>query len=355
MPSGTGGQLALTRSDSLYLSVQSVDRWHNFVSESVEHTIAELEEGAITGYKDAPPSHKGLDSAAGDVTLEPDPNALGDWMRAVFGQSSATVLTSAASTGANSQSMGAGRPVMQHRFLPIQSAVDNRNFLPAYTMMIYKDLGSAFFYQGMCAYGIEFNIQANALVGATVNLMARKVERFARTSSITALSKINGSKPWIWDQASVQVSSGQVGLGNLVSNTNYEGLSIGVNIPIEGVILLDGTKHNAEYQVNDFRRVAINGTISFRSQEEYDAFTAYENRSLRVTVRDTSSSSLLGNPASAYYPMLQIDIPQAKYLTWSTPIGGPNRLQTTFTGKGERDTTSSYMIEAFLTNVTSIY
>jgi hypothetical protein len=355
MPSGSGAQLALTRSDSLYLSVQSVDRWHNFVSESIEHTINELEEGAITGYKDAPPSYKGLESAAGDVVLEPDPNALGDWHRAVFGQSSGTVLMQAGSTGVNSNPLAAGRPVIQHRFLPIQTAVDNRNFLPAYTMMIYRDLGSAFFYQGMCAYGIEWNIQANALVGATVNIMARKVERFARTTSITALTKIAGSKPWIWDQASVAVSSGAVGFGNLVANTNYEGLSIGLSVPVEGVVLLDGTKFNAEYQINDFRRVSINGTISFRTQEEYDAYIAYENRSMRITVRDTSSTSVLGNPASAYYPTLQLDIPQMKYLSWSTPIGGPNRLQTTFTGKAERDSTSLYMIECFLTNVTSAY
>lgn len=355
MPSGSGGQLALTKSNSLYLSVQSADRWHNFVSENMEHTIAELEEGAITGYKDAPPSHKGLDSAQGDIQLEPDPNALGDWMRGVFGQSSGSVVVQAGSTGVNSNPMGAGRPVMQHRFLPIQDAVDNRNFLPAYSMMIYRDLGSAFFYQGMCAYGIEFNVQAGALLSATVNVMARKVERFARTAGIQALAKVNGSKPWIWDNASVQVSSGQVGLGNLVGNTNYESLAIGLQVPIEGVVLLDGTKFNAEYQVNDFRRVSLNGTISFRTQEEYDAFTNYDNRSMRVTMRETSSASVLGNPASAFYPTLQIDLPQTKYLTWSTPIGGPNRLQTTFTGKAERDTTSAYMIEAFLTNVTSAY
>ena len=34
MASGTGGQIALTRSDSLYLSVQSVDNWQNFVREN---------------------------------------------------------------------------------------------------------------------------------------------------------------------------------------------------------------------------------------------------------------------------------------------------------------------------------
>jgi hypothetical protein len=338
----------------LYLSVQSVTRWHNFVSESIEHTISELEEGSITGYKDAPPSHKGLESAAGDIKIVPDPNAIGDWMRAVFGQSSGTVLCAVGSVNANPNVMGA-LGAIQHRFLPIQTAVDDKNFLPAYTMMVYKDLGSAFFYQGMCAYGIEWNIQANQLIDATVHIMARKVERFARTSSISALSQIAGSKPWIWDQASIQVSSGQTGFSNLVSNTNFESLNINLNVPIEGVVLLDGTKYNAEYQVNDFRRINMKGTLSFRSQAEYDAFIAYENRTLRATLRDTRSTSVLGNPSSAFFPSLQIDIPQMKYLTWSTPIGGPNRLQTSFTAKAERDTTSLYMIEAFLTNVTSTY
>lgn len=355
MPSGTGSQLALTRSDSLYLSVQSVTRWHNFVSESIEHTIAELEEASITGYKDAPPSHKGLDSAAGDIKIVPDPNAFGDWMRGVFGQSSGSILCEATSTGVNSNPMGAGRPVVQHRFLPIQTATDDRNFLPAYTLMVYKDLGSAFFFQGVNAYGMEWNIQANQLMDATVNIMARKVERYARTSSISALTQVPGSRPWVWDMASIQVSSGQTGFGNLVSNVNFESLNLNLNVPIEGVVLLDGTKNYAEFQVNDFRRVNIKGTLSFRTQAEYDAFVDYENRTLRATMRDTRSTSVLGNPASAYYPTLQLNVPQMKYLTWSTPIGGPNRLQTSFTAKAERDTTSLYMIEAILTNVTSAY
>jgi hypothetical protein len=355
MASGTGGQIAVTRSNSLYLSVQSVDKWTNFVSESIEHTLNELEEGSITGNKDAPPSHKGIDFAQGDIQFEPDPNAFGHFMRGVFGQSSGTVLCEAGSLGTNSSQLGDGRPVIQHRFLPIQSAVDERNFLPAYTQMTYKDVGSAFFYQGVQYHGLEFQIQAGQLVKSTVTMMARKVERFARTSSISALTKIAGSKPWVWDMASVQVSSGQTGFANLVSNTNFESINLNLNIPLEGVVLLDGNKNYAEFQVNEFRRIQVSGTISFRSQAEYDAFVEYNNRSMRVTLRNVASQSLIGNPASAFYPTLQIDIPQFKFLTWSTPIGGPNRLITSFTGKAERDTTSLYMVEAFLTNVTSAY
>ncbi len=354
MASGTGGQIALTRSDSLYLSVESVDQWQNFVSEGIEHTLNELEEGSITGNKDAPPSHKGLDFGQGDIVLEPDPNAMGHWMRAVYGQASGSLVCDAGSLGANSSALG-DNPVLQHSFIPIQSAVDDRNFLPAYTVMVYKDTGSAFFFQGSQIHGIEYQVQAGALVGATVNMMARTVERFERTAGIDGLSKVTGSKPFVWDMASVEVSSGQTGFGNLVGNTNFEAINLGLNIPLEGVVLLDGNKTYAEFQVNEFRRINVTGTISFRNQNEYDAFVAYENRSLRISVANTGSQSLLGNPSSVFWPTLQLDVPQFKFLSWSTPIGGPNRLQTSFTGKAERDSASAYMTEAFLTNVTSAY
>jgi hypothetical protein len=354
MPSGTGGQIGLTRSDSLYLSVQSVDAWSNFVSESIEHTLNELEEGSITGNKDAPPSHKGIDFGQGDVTIEPDPNALGHWMRGVFGQSSGTVLTDAGSIGTNSSDFGAVG-VYQHQFLPIQAATDAKNFLPAYTMMVYKDTGSAFFFQGAQIHGVEFQYVAGQLVTATFNVMARTIDRFERTAGIQGLAKVTGSKPWVWDMVSMELSSGQTGLDNLVDNQNFESINLNMNIPLEGVVLLDGSKNYAEFQVNEFRRININGTLSFQSQDEYGAFIAYENRSMRITTAHTSSASLIGNPDSAYYPTLQLDVPQFKFLSWSTPIGGPNRLQTSFTGKAERDAQSSYMAEAFLTNVTSAY
>jgi len=355
MASGTGGQIALTRSDSLYLSVQSVDQWSNFVSESIEHTLSELEEGSITGNKDAPPSHKGIDFGQGDIVLEPDPNALGHFMRGVFGQSSGSILCEAGSLGVNSSTLGNGRPTISHQFLPIQTAVDDRNFLPPYTAMVFKDVGSAFFFQGCQFHGIEYQIQAGQLVTATVNVMARKVERYARTAGILALAKVSGSKPWVWDMASVQISSGQTGFANLLGDTNFEALTLGLSIPLEGVVLLDGNKNYAEFQVNEFRRLNVSGTVSFRDQVSYDAFVAYENRSLRITTRNVGSQQLLGNPSSLFYPTLQIDVPQFKFLSWSTPIGGPNRLQSSFTGKAERDSSSAYMVEATLINVTSTY
>lgn len=352
MSSGTGAQIAISRVGSL-LSVASTNsmwHWTNFVSESLEHQLEELEEGAITGRRDAPPSHKGTDFGGGDIVLEPNPMAIGHYMNAWFGVCSGALLTHAGSTGANSGTF-AGNPVLQHTFTPRQSAHDEKTFLEPYAFMVYRDVGSAFVHQGAIVPSLTFNIEAGQLVGATATIMSRTVNRMARTAAISSLVS-SGGKPWIWDQASIEIGPGA---NSLATNTSFESLEIGLEMPNEGVVFLDGTKNYGEFQPNDFRRVNISGTQSFRDQTAYDDFIAYEAKYLRVTLTQVNSQLMLGNPNSAYYLTLQIEIPQMKYLSWNAAVGGPNRLQAQFTAKGEYSESDGYMVKAYLTNIFSNY
>jgi hypothetical protein len=339
MASGTGGQIAFHKAGSLFHAVDSAIFWTNFVSESIEHNLEELEEGSITGHRDAPPSHKGVDFGQGDIVIEPNPNALGLFLNAALGTRSSSLVTDADSTGANS-GFDAGKPQFHHTFTPRASAYSDRVFLAPHNVMVYKDVGSAFMYNGAIFTGLEFQMQAGQLVQATANIMARDVRRIARGDVASLVS--SGGRPWVWDMASLEIGTG-VASSTLAAKTNYESLTIGLTTPHEGVVLLDGTKKYGEMQMNDFRRVAISGTISFRDQTEYDAFTTYEARRLRLTMLNVNSNLALGNVASldataflGYYGM-RIHIPRMKLLTWSTPVGGPNRLITNFTAKAERD------------------
>jgi hypothetical protein len=79
----------------------------------------------------------------------------------------------------------------------------------------------------------------------------------------------------------------------------FEQITFTFDLPQEGVIALDGTKRYAEFAPNDFRRVKIEGTKSFRDQTDYAAFKAYEARRLRMTALNVNSLLTLGNPASA--------------------------------------------------------
>ncbi len=362
MPAGSGGQIALFSVGSLYTEVTSAllstAQWTNFVSESVEHNLAEIQEGSITGYKARPPSYKGTDSGAGDIQLEPNPNALGMFLRAVFGQSSGTVLTAAGSWGAadgNSQhsppGYPAGRAVVHHRFVPRQTSYEDRSFLPPHGLMLYKDVGSAFVHMGAVFPSIDLNIQAGQLAKATVSMMSREVTRFSRISSVAALRN-PGGRPWTWDQTSIQVGSA----GGLAAYDKFQSLAIKFETPIEGVLLLDGTKRYGEFQTNGFQMVDVSGTMSFRDQAEYDRFIEYETQFMRVTLTNVNTAQLrLGNPSSAWFYQLAIDVPALKFTSWSTPIQGPNRLTTTFKANGEFDVNSLYQIEARLINTTSVY
>ena len=360
MASGTGSQIGLVKASSLGHNINSVDLWQNFVSESVEHTLEELEEGSITGRRDTPPSHKGIDSGAGDIVMEANPNAIGVWLNAAVGAGVSSLVTHADSTGANS-TVHAGQPQFFHNFVPRQTAFESESFLEPYGVMVYKDVGSAFMFNGAVATGLEFNIQAGQLVGATASIMSRNVTRIERIAAINSLVS-SGGRPWVWDMASIEVSTDTTS-ANLAANTNFEQLTLSLTTPQEGVVLLDGTKKFAEFQPNDFRRLAISGTLSFASQDEYNAFTAYEARRMRITLINVNSALTLGNIASldvtgelfyGYFGM-RIQIPQMKFLTWSTPVGGPNRLITSFTAKAEYDDTAAEMFRIELNNVTSGY
>ena len=358
MASGTGGQVALVKASSLGHQINTPDLWTNFVTESIEHTLEELEEGSITGRRDAPPSHKGIDFGGGDLVIEPNPNALGNFLNGAFGTLTSSMITDAGSTGANSGTE-AGKPYFYHEFVPRQTAFSENTFLEPYGVMVYRDTGSAFMLNGSIFTGLEFDLQAGQLFGTTVNVMGKDMRRITRHAIVNSLVS-SGGRPWVWDMASVEVSTDTT-TANLAANTNFEQLTLGFTTPHEGVVLLDGTKQYAEFQPNDFRRVNISGTLSFRNQDEYDAFVAYENRRMRITLLNVNSVLSLGNIASldadaalGYYG-LRFHLPAMKYLSWSAPIGGPNRLQASFTAKAEYDDTDGSMIRAELFNVTSTY
>lgn len=359
MANGAGGQIAISRTGSLNMPSTNVDtmgglsgwRWTNFVSESIKHNLEQLEEGSITGRRGAPPSYKGLDFGEGEIELEPNPNAFGEYLHLALGTRTTSQVCAAGSTGANSSGVGAGRSVHWHEFTPRETNFDERTFLEPGAVMVYKDTGSAFYFNGAVVNGLEINVVAKELLSAKASLMARDVVLLARTAAITSLVS-SGGRPWVWDTVSVQVGPGP---SSLAAHNAFEGLKIGVEVPLEGVALLDGTKKYGEMQQNDFRRTTLEGNLSFRNLDEYLAFTAYESRYLRITATNVNSNLLLGNPSSAFYFQLQIDIPNFKIVEYDAPIGGPSRITASFQGKAEMSDVGTAEIIVRLTNTTSFY
>ena len=359
MASGTGSQIAIIRVGSLTLPNTTVMvgsfgggwRWTNFVSESIEHTIEELEEGALTGNRDTPPSHQGASFGQGDVNFEPNPNAIGSWLYAATGVLSSQLVVDAGSTGGNSGNF-AGQAGFTHYFVPRQTEHDESSFNEPHAVLVHKDVGSAWLFNAGPITALSFNFTAGQLGTSRATLMSKAVGLMGRTSFVTSLVS-SGGRPWIWDSVSVEIGPNS---GNLAAISDFESMELDLTVPHEGIVALNGEKGYAKFPSSDFRRLAVNGTLCFQTNSEYEQFVNYEPRHLRITARQSASSSqLIGNPSSAFYPTIQIDVPAFKMTSFSAPVGGPNRLVASFRGKGERADAYGLMVEYLLTNVTSGY
>lgn len=354
MASGNGGKIAFAKIGSLYRDVNTLNIWTNFDSEGLEHKLEELEEGSISGYRDAPPSHKGLDHGDGDINFEPNPNFLGHLLRAWFGTSASSLVTAATSLGANSGSF-ANYGQNYHIFRPSNTTFSDRTFLEPYNIGVYRDVGSMWIFKQAIIHQLKLGVTAGQLVKCSAAAMSRTVDRIDYSAAIQGLVT-SGGRPWVWDMASVELAT-TTASATLSSHPEFEKMDFTFDLPHDGVPLLDGTKKYAEYVPSDFRRIKIEGSMSFRDQTAYDRFVAYENIRMRMTFLNVNSNLLLGNPASADitaflgYPGLRLHVPNMKFLSWSAPITGPNRLIASFTAKAERSDVDTFSFEANLMNI----
>jgi hypothetical protein len=354
MASGSGGQIAFAHIASLGAQVNTLDVWTGFKSENLEHKLIELEEGSMTGRRDAPESHKGIDHGDGDITIEPNPNALSHILKGFFGTVTSSLYCDATSVGT-----GVATGSYWHKFTPRIFGHSQETFLDPFNIAVYKDVGSAFLYRGAIFPTLKFEINAGALAAVTASVMARQVDLTDYTPIFSANLHNPGGRPWVWDMASVEVSTTGVTSAALFQNVNFEKLGITLAMPQEGVVNLDGTKLYHEFSPNDYRRITFEGTLSFRNMNEYLAFREYEDRRLRVTLLNVNSALILGNPSSAdatkfegYYG-LRFNFPRFKFLKYSNPMQGPNRITASFTAKAQLDDTEGASSFVEMNNIVS--
>lgn len=354
MASGNAGKVALAKIGSLYSDVNTANLWFGFTSETLEHKLDELEEGALTGYRDAPDSFEGLSAGAGDVEFEPNPNAVGHPLFAWFGTLASSIVTPVTSVGANSGAF-AGAPQMFHRLIPSQVPFSNRTFLAPYNVAVYRDVQSAFIFKQSIFTTVKLMIKANQLVKGTGTIMSRQVDLLDFTAGMNSLVS-SGGKPWIWDMASLEYST-DTSTANLAARTDLEEFNITFDLPNDGIPLLDGTKKNAEFVPSDFRRIKIDGSMSFRDEQAYIDFKNYTQHRMRITMLNVNSTLVIGNPLSADqtafmgYPGMRFHFPAMKFTSWSAPVKGPNRIVAQFNAKAERSAAEGFTCAVELNNI----
>lgn len=316
---GTAGFLAISRQNSFGTATSSW-QYIPIISENLTESIDQLVEESLRARYEEGPTRTGLISAAGDITMEPNPVMIGHFLRGLLGQSSGTAAGSA----------------FTHTFNPVQTNFDTNCALPPYTIQVYRDVGSSWQFTDAIVNAMTFEINANALVHATASVIARTSSLMPYTTA-----SFNTGDPWAWDACSISIAG--------VGNAALETLSVSIENNIEGVVTLDTTKSWSRMLRNGLRTFGVSGTFDFTSQTEYNNFRSQAEQRFVVTVRGATEVS------SGYYDTLTFDAPSVRYTSFEGGLSGPSRLQASFDGACKYNTGSAQAFKATLTNTRASY
>ena len=317
MAEGLFGFLGISAQQSFGTATTS-NAFIPFNSEALTTEVELLMESGIRNRLGEPPSHEGLETINGDITIEPDFVNIGHFIRGVFG----SAVTSTTGAGSGTQ--------YTHTFTPLVSSdFDEKSAIPPYTVTVHRDVTSAFRFTDSVFNTLALTLTAGQLTEMTVGVLARSTS----IVSMGAASYISSAFISTWDVASISIAG--------AANTIMENVTINFENQVEGVPFLDGTKTIGKFKRTGWQMVRVSGTMDFENLSEYDAFKSQSERALFITLDDTNVDSLNN---------LTIDIPKIRYESLTIGIGGPERISVDFNARAIYDETSNYAIQMILVN-----
>lgn len=286
------------------------------LSETLRVEINPLFSQGLTGRFYEQRAYNGLQSVAGTVEMEAEPNHMGWFLRSAFDATS----TSPGSLGSGGWDnlINSSATFKVHRFIALNTQFQSGSGsdLPTLTCEVYRGpgpattAGSAFGYYNCSAGALEFAIEAGQLARMSVDLIGRDYS----TLSARAVSSYPNPDCFMWSQASVSIA----GVGTAL----FESVRIRLDNGLESVPKLDGRLRPDLIKRNRFATVEMNGSISFQSFTDYDLFIAGSERPVVISFTSLNSAQL------------RIQLPAFRYITFPGPnLSGPGRISIPFTGR----------------------
>ncbi len=287
------------------------------VSETLKHTIAQLQEAGLYGRFGDAPRTNGLRSSAGRISFEPLPGFIGTLLYAACGQVSTTSV--------------AGAQV--HRFRPRNTSDwDDAVALPPFTALVFRDVASGMAYFDLCADKLALEAVNGALLKGSVDWVGGNYADQAK-----AVPAFPGEIPWTWNQGSA--SYGGTALAAV------RRFSITMNNRLQAVHVLGTSATPAA--IKRTGPVEVNGqmTLLFQSNSLMADFLAQPERQLLLNFTSTVAS-----PAG-----LKIDIPNLRITDYAPAIGGAGLVEVPISWVADFAVGSGYQVEYTLTNTAPAY
>ena len=281
------------------------------ISESVDLKKAQLiRKGIRAGVYDTGGNQEGVNTIAGDVTIEAKANALGVMLAAVC--ASPSTVTSAA--------------LYTHTFKPRQADHSLPSAERPFTYLKFMgDTGSAHQYSDLNGNSLELSVSNGELLTAKLGIVGGTYSRVAAVSATYSVSN-----PIDWSVASA--SCGGVAL------TALKAFTISQENNLAATHVIDTDKFPARIKRTDARVINVSGTMIFEDQVELAEFLNQSEQRLTVSLLGTSLVQ------SGYYESLILDIPSMRYTEFPIVVGGVGENEVSFKASAIYNTGSATAI-----------
>jgi len=321
MSYGLDTRLGICFQNSYGTALTNSIHWLPFMSEGLAATKETIISENMTGRYDEGQMYEGVNEISGSVEMEANPISLGAIMKAFFGQ--ATAVTSSGITA--------------HTYKPATTDFDIFSAKrPVTFVKNTADAGSAHLYYDTAVSKFSLSIANGELLSCAVDILGGKYSQIGSMAS-----SLPAGQGWTWDVASVSIgTSAQTGLRDL---------TIEIEEGLETKHIVGLVKTPGRIKRSGARTTAINGTMIFDTQAEYQKFLSQAERELIVNLKGTTEIQ------SGYYETLTIKCPLMRYMEFAPAAGGPEEIEVGFSAKGIYSTTSATAIQITLVNTQPIY
>ena len=308
-----------THVDSMNFVANSV-HWIPHLSDSIKLNKPPLYSENMRGIYDEGDSYEGPNTVDGDLESEAQPIAVGAMLK--------TALELTASVNSDA--------IYAHTFKPRTSEHSDLSANNPFTHYGYLDTGSAFLHHNLNAGMLELGIANGEFFKAKISVVGGW---FSQVADVAAVYDVG--KRWTWDTASLSLGGAGV--------SEIQNMTITMDEALEPIHTLNNSKFPSSIKRTDFRTFAVDGTIKFRNQTEYQEFINQSERALDVTFTGPTEIQ------SGYYETFRIQLPAMRYEEYGPTAEGPGEIEASFTARGKYHVGSGTGMELTLTNTQATY
>ncbi len=292
-----------------------------FLSETLNLAIPPMYSENIRGVFDEGDTYEGPRMVEGEIDTEAQPISFGAMLKCILEETSVV------------QSIG----LYTRTFKPRVSDFDEVSANNPVTAYKYLDTGSAKLFSDLNGATLEIGIANGELFKSKVGFVGGN---FSQNAAVAASFPVG--KRWTWDQTSITLAG--------VANTKVGNMTITLDDGgLEATHTVRTSKYPSRIKRSGFRTIAVDGTLKFDNQDEYQEFISQSERELVL--------AFTGNVEvqSGYFDTAIIKLPLLRYEEAAPTAEGPGEIEMSVTARGKYSVDSGTAMEITLINTQAAY